>query len=234
VSLGGYENDPWLRLSDPAGLRLSVQHHAARLPSAPVVQFNVWGDPAGGYFSPEPWAGLQDSFVLRQGLVELAPGGTWKWAVRLRPEPADQSGASDPFSGVWKLNLAKSELVPPVPRSQVVRIEAGAEGIRIREEVTNETGEPLLIRVDAKFDGKDYPITGSTFADAGAYRRVDSHTLSAVAKKSGKVIETETVAVSPDGQTLTAHYTYTDASGKRVSATAVADREPAAAGQPAK
>ena len=172
--------------------------------------------------------------MLRKGLVELAPGGTWKWVVRLRPEATERSGASDPFSGVWKINLAKSELAVPAPRSQIVRIQASAEGLRIREEVTNDKGEPLVITLDAKFDGKDYPITGSPFADAGSYNRVDSHTLSATAKKAGKVIETETVAVSADGKTMTAHYTYTDAFGKRVSAVAVADRETAVGEQPAK
>jgi galactose mutarotase-like enzyme len=83
VSLGGYTGDPWLRLTDPAGLKLTIKHHADRLPPPPLVQFNVWGDPANGYFSPEPWVGLQDSFVLRKGLVELPPGETWRWNVQI-------------------------------------------------------------------------------------------------------------------------------------------------------
>jgi galactose mutarotase-like enzyme len=86
IGLGGYSGDPWLRLMDPAGLKLTITHHADRLPPAPLVQFNLWGDPANGCFSPEPWVGLQSSLVLRKGQVELQPGDTWRWTVRLRIE----------------------------------------------------------------------------------------------------------------------------------------------------
>lgn len=86
VSLGGYSADPWLRLHDPAGLTLLIKHHARSLPAPPVVQFNLWGDPRAGYFSPEPWVGLQNSLVLRHGIIELPPGQSWDWTVILRPE----------------------------------------------------------------------------------------------------------------------------------------------------
>lgn len=86
VSLGGYRGEPWMRLADPAGLALVLSHEAERWPAPPVVQFNIWGDPANGFISPEPWVGLQNSFVLRKGLVSLKPGGSWSWTMRLRPE----------------------------------------------------------------------------------------------------------------------------------------------------
>ena len=34
-------------------------------PDQPVILYNVWGDAAGGFFSPEPWIGLQNSLVLQ-------------------------------------------------------------------------------------------------------------------------------------------------------------------------
>lgn len=86
VSLGGYKGSPRLRLSDPAGLSLTISHEASSVPAGPLVQFNLWGDPGKGYFSPEPWVGLQNSLVLRQGLVSLDAGARWSWHVVFRPE----------------------------------------------------------------------------------------------------------------------------------------------------
>jgi galactose mutarotase-like enzyme len=86
VSLGGYEGAPVLTLTDPTGLRIRMRHEASRTPkSTPYVQFNVWGDPANGYISPEPWVGLQNSLLSRKGLIELRPGETWDWRVELHP-----------------------------------------------------------------------------------------------------------------------------------------------------
>ena len=86
ISLGGYQGNPWMRLRDPSGLAIRLEHSADSLPAPPVIQFNVWGDAAQGYFSPEPWVGLQNSFNLKQGLVTLAPGKQWGWRLRIEPE----------------------------------------------------------------------------------------------------------------------------------------------------
>lgn len=84
VSLGGYEGDPWMELRDPAGLSVRIWHHATPTPPAPLVQFNIWGDPGAGYFSPEPWVGLQNAHNSRQGLTWLKPGERWVWVLRIR------------------------------------------------------------------------------------------------------------------------------------------------------
>ena len=133
--------------------------------------------------------------------------------------------AGDPFSGAWKLNPSKSKLPPPIPRSQTVRIKAGSRSIRIREDIVDEKGQRLTVTVNARFDGKDYRITGSPFADAVAYQRVDSHTLKGTVKKAGKVVTSETATISADGKTLTGTYSGTDATGKQVDAVAVLERQ---------
>ncbi|MBM3737885.1 MAG: hypothetical protein FJW39_19050 [Acidobacteria bacterium] len=86
VSLGGYTGDPYMLLRDPAGLAIRMSHTAASVPQDPVIRFNVWGDPGAGYFSPEPWVGLQNSFNLRQGLIWLDPGKTWTWRIDIKAE----------------------------------------------------------------------------------------------------------------------------------------------------
>ena len=86
VSLTGYDGDPYVELRDPGGLTLRMSHTASKLPEQPYVAFNLWGDAADGYFSPEPWVGLQNSFVLEQGLVSLEPGELFEWTVRIEAE----------------------------------------------------------------------------------------------------------------------------------------------------
>jgi galactose mutarotase-like enzyme len=88
VSVGGYDGDPWFRLTDASGLGAKVSHHAETMPIPPYVQFNLWGGTAEGYFCPEPFLGLHNSLNLRAGRIELAPGETWQWIVRVEPERA--------------------------------------------------------------------------------------------------------------------------------------------------
>lgn len=84
ISLTGYADETWIELEDPGGLRLRMSHSAPRTPDGPYIQFNVWGDPAAGYFSPEPWMGMQNSLNLRQGLIYLEPGRDTTWTIDIR------------------------------------------------------------------------------------------------------------------------------------------------------
>ncbi len=133
--------------------------------------------------------------------------------------------ASDPFSGTWVLNLSKSELPPPSPKSQIAHVVVDASGIQITEELVTSAGERLTISVKAKFDGKDYPISGSPFADAVAYQRMDRNTIKGVGKKDGKVVMHETVVLSPDGKIMTGTYSGTDAAGRQITAVAVFEKQ---------
>jgi galactose mutarotase-like enzyme len=83
IPLAGYADQPYARLADPQGLIISISHRAASRPE-PLVQFNIFGGPKQGYFSPEPWFGLQNSLNLERGLVRLAPGRQWDWRVELQ------------------------------------------------------------------------------------------------------------------------------------------------------
>ena len=90
TSLGGYPEgmDPRIEYRDPGGLAIRISHHADWIPQHPVVLFNLWGDVRNGFFSPEPWVGLQNSLVQRQGLVFVDPGEEFAWTVRIAHEPA--------------------------------------------------------------------------------------------------------------------------------------------------
>jgi hypothetical protein len=131
----------------------------------------------------------------------------------------------DPFTGTWTLNLAKSRLPPPVPRSLVSHIECDQKGVSIREEVVDAEGRPQTITCKVGFDGKDYAVVGSPVADAVSYQRVDARTIRGTSKKHGIALVHETVVVSADGKTMTATYTGVDAQGKAVVGTAVFERQ---------
>jgi hypothetical protein len=121
--------------------------------------------------------------------------------------------------------VAKSKIPPPVPQSQIARVEIDGPAIRIVEEIVNDKGEKLMISASAKFDGKDYPVHGTPAADTVAYERVDTNTIKGTAKKAGKVVTRETVVVSKDGKTMMGTYSGTDAAGKLFTAQAVFERQ---------
>jgi len=83
ISLSGYQGEPWMELRDPQGLTIRMSHKASSIPEQPVILFNVWGDPPDGYFSPEPWVGLQNSLVLQEGITRLEPGDDFDWTIRV-------------------------------------------------------------------------------------------------------------------------------------------------------
>jgi hypothetical protein len=108
---------------------------------------------------------------------------------------------SDPFSGVWKLNTTKSTTSVPAPKG--VRIKADKKGINFSEEV--EDGE--TVTTTAEFNGKDYPVKGSSLADAASYERLGQRTIKSTVKQRGRTLLTETMTVSDDGKTLTVSFT---------------------------
>jgi len=84
---GCASEDPYVVLRDPAGLSLRVSHHASQVPAEPVALFNLWGDPAAGFFSPEPWFGLQNALGSGKGLTRVKPGHEFTWTIRIAPQP---------------------------------------------------------------------------------------------------------------------------------------------------
>lgn len=85
ISLANCGRNARVRLADPSGLAIEINHRADSLPKMPVVQYNLYGKASDGFFSPEPWVGLQGSHDRNQGLTRLAPGGRWRWIITIKP-----------------------------------------------------------------------------------------------------------------------------------------------------
>ena len=92
VSLTGYSGEPYIELRDPAGLTIRMSHTASEIPDRPIILYNLWGDAQDGFFSPEPWVGLQNSLVMRKGLIHLEPGEQFDWTIRIEISPAQPQG----------------------------------------------------------------------------------------------------------------------------------------------
>ncbi len=133
--------------------------------------------------------------------------------------------ADDASMGTWKLNEAKSKFSPGAPKNTTVVYEAAGDSVKVTVDGVGADGKPSHNEWTGKFDGKDYPVTGDSSVDTRSYKRVDAHTLKLSNKKGDKVTMSGTAAVSADGKTRTVTISGTDASGKKVSATAVYDKQ---------
>jgi hypothetical protein len=94
------------------------------------------------------------------------------------------------FAGTWQLNREQSD-IPPVTKSQVVVLETDGVSVKMRETLVNDKGETVTISFNGKFDGHDYPVGGTPFADTVSYRLLAPDTIEGVAKKNGVVVVKE-------------------------------------------
>jgi hypothetical protein len=81
------------------------------------------------------------------------------------------------------------------------------------------------IAIPVGFDGKFYAVTGDATSDMRSYKTINSHTLALTAKKGDKVTLTGRIVVSANGRTRTVTTSATDSKGKKVSSTAVYDKQ---------
>jgi len=138
-----------------------------------------------------------------------------------------QPQVADPRLGVWKLNLEKSKYgARPKPKSHTVTWAAQEDGlIKYTAKGIDATDQPTHVEFSAKFDGKDYKVTGSPLLDTVAINRIDVLTSEATGKKEGKVILTTKGVISEDGKTETNVWTGTDEKGQPQSWTTVVEKQ---------
>jgi len=135
------------------------------------------------------------------------------------------SFAENPSLGTWKLNEAKSKLAPGTPKNHTVVYAAAGDSIKGTIDGVDGEGKPTHNEWTGKFDGKDYPVTGDPNSDTRAIKQIDDHTAELTVKKGGKVTLTGKAVVSADGKTRTVTISGTDAAGKKVTSTAVYDKQ---------
>ena len=128
---------------------------------------------------------------------------------------------ADPVVGTWTLNVAKSKFIPgPAPKSQTRVYEAQGEGIKVTVRTVAADGHSTTVLISANYDGKDYPVTGSSDYDAIALKRINDQTAEAALTHAGKVVATSRREVSDDRRTMTITF-----QGQQISIKAVYDRQ---------
>jgi hypothetical protein len=132
---------------------------------------------------------------------------------------------TDPANGTWELNLAKSTFSPsPPPKSQTRTYEVSGGDVKCTLKGIDAEGKPTLVQYNARYDGKDYPVTDSQDFDAISLTRVDAVTAQATLKKGGEVVQIATRVVSNEGKTLTLTTIGKDAKGQPVNNVLVFDK----------
>jgi len=135
------------------------------------------------------------------------------------------AGGGDPVLGTWELNVAQSKFNPgPAPKRQTRIYEALPQGMKVTIKTVDAYGKPTVVEHPANYDGKDYPITGSTQADVIILKQIDANTSEAILKHAGHVLATARRVVSTDGKSLTVTYQGTDSGGRKVDSVAVYER----------
>jgi len=126
--------------------------------------------------------------------------------------------AADNYVGIWTLNLAKSKYDPgPPAKSQTTKLEAAGGGLREIGDRVNADGSKTHWEFTAKYDGKDYTVTGDPDRDTVALKRVDDNTLQVTNKKAGKITNTMTIVVAKDGKSRTNSAKGTNAKGTPIN-----------------
>ena len=133
--------------------------------------------------------------------------------------------ADDPNMGTWKLNEAKSKLIPGEGKNTTVVYEAADDQVKVTIDGTDKDGKPTHNEWTGKFDGKDYAVTGDPKSDMRSYKKIDSNTLKFTVKKDGKTTATGRIVVAADGKSRMVTAKGADEQGKESKEKAAYDKQ---------
>jgi hypothetical protein len=135
--------------------------------------------------------------------------------------------AADNSLGTWKYNPAKSKTssADKMKGRTDVREATPEGGVKVTRTEEPSSGAPSNATFAYKYDGKDYPATGTRFETISS-KQVDPNTTTWEVKRAdGKYHQMGKNVVSKDGKTLTQTFKGTDSEGKPVHGTNVYDRQ---------
>jgi hypothetical protein len=133
---------------------------------------------------------------------------------------------TQPTSGTWELNVAKSKFSPGPPwKSQTRTIESTDDSVKYNRKGIDAEGKSSQAEYTAKYDGKDYPLTGVAGTDTIAQRRIDPSTVDFVQKKDGRVAIKGRSRVSKDGKIMTVASKGTNAKGQKFNDVMVFEKQ---------
>jgi len=113
----------------------------------------------------------------------------------------------------------------PAPKSVTLNVQEQEGGLKVNVDGEDPQGNPIHIEFTAKYDGKDYPMTGSATTDTIALKRIDANTIETTSKKNGEVVTMVRSVVSEDGKTRTSTWKGKNAKGEPETWVAVYDKQ---------
>lgn len=134
----------------------------------------------------------------------------------------------NPFVGIWKLNLAKSNFTgTPAPKSETRTVVAQGDGEKVTFAGIAADGSTIAYSFTTNLDGKDSPFSGAGpfGADAVAVKRVDPNATTSTLKKAGKTLQMTRTVVSQDGKVVTQTTKGTNEQGQPITLTRVWDKQ---------
>jgi hypothetical protein len=145
-------------------------------------------------------------------------------AVAMSLTLAAASLEASPQMGTWKLNEAKSKLVPGMGKTTTVVYTEQKDKIKVTVDGVDANGKPMHSVWVGKFDGKAYPTKGNMSWNSAAYKVVNDRTNDITAMKDGKIVWTGSITVAADGKSRTVTVNGTDAMGKKFKGKSVYDK----------
>jgi hypothetical protein len=136
------------------------------------------------------------------------------------------SAAENPNVGTWKLNDAKSKIPAGVPKNTMVVYSAAAgDMIKVTTDGVDGAGKPTHSEWTGKFDGKPYPVTGTSGYDARAVTAKGDRTLDIDNMMGGKSVGKAKVELAKDGKSRTLEADGKGPDGKAYKAKFVYDKQ---------
>jgi hypothetical protein len=133
---------------------------------------------------------------------------------------------SNPWLGMWKLNLAKSTYPPgQAPRSSTYNFQVTGANLTNTVETVEAAGTTTKTVNPHIYDGQVHPLTDNPNADTRSYTRVDANTVISASMKAGKLAQVTTIVLSQDGRTITTTGRGIDGRGQQVNSIAVYDKQ---------
>jgi hypothetical protein len=135
---------------------------------------------------------------------------------------------ADNSIGTWKRNIAKSKTTPPIAnpiKSLTLVYEAIDGGVKLTATGERQDGTKINGGYTAKYDGKEYPVTGTTW-DTTSLKQIDANTFTFENKKiGGKYHVTGRTVISKDGKTMTTTTKGTNAEGQPSTSTIIYEKQ---------
>jgi hypothetical protein len=132
--------------------------------------------------------------------------------------------AANPHMGTWKLNEAKSKLIPGTGKNMTVTYTEQKDKMKVTVDGVDKDGKPTHSVWIGKADGKAYPVKGKLPYDSVAYKVVNDRTYALTAMQDGTMLWSGPSTVSADGKSRTVTFNGTDADGKKFKGKAVYDK----------